>query len=287
MPNTRQIKQRINTAKNISKITKAMEMVSASKMRKAQQQALATKAYVQALNTSLETLSPMIDENIHPLLKKTNGQESLAIIVSTDKGLCGSLNQTLLKELTQWLKLHTKSTVIAIGKKAISFCNFYSITIFAQFSDLPDPIKNTDILPIAKLISSHFVNHEVGLVDIFYMDFVNTLVQKPKTLKLLPLASFTTQKENEKPSSAEYIFEPSAQKIFHQLLPYYLENSIYQAFLEARASEHSARMVTMKNANENANELIGELKLAFNKQRQATITNELLDIKTATLSLKG
>lgn len=289
MANTRQIKQRIGTAKNISKITKAMEMVSASKMRKAQQQALATKVYSQVLSHSLSILAPMVDESLHPLLKKSQSQKSLAVVIASDRGLCGNLNQALLKELTVWLKQNSQGEVVAIGKKATRFCRFYGIPMFAQFNDLPDPIKNSDILPITTLITQEFAQNRTGAVEIFYMDFVNTLVQKPNHYQLLPIAKFVSLSGtlDQERRSAEYFFEPSAQAIFDNLLPYYIENSLYQAFLEARASEHSARMVTMKNANENADELIEELKLMFNKQRQAAITNELLDITTATLSLKG
>lgn len=289
MANTRQVKQRIGTAKNISKITRAMEMVSASKMRKAQQQALATRDYSQALNHSLEILAPMVDENIHPLLKPSKAGRALAVVVATDRGLCGSLNQALFKELTVWLRQHPKSEVIAAGKKATHFCSFYGIPIFAQFNDLPDSVKTADILPITSLVTKEFIEEKASVVEIFYMDFVNTLVQKAYHFQLLPLAKFTEQKEGDKrvAQTAEYLFEPNAQAIFNSLLPYYVENSLYQAFLEARASEHSARMVTMKNASENADELISELKLIFNKQRQAAITNELLDITTATLSLNG
>ncbi len=288
MANTREVKQRINTAGNIAKITKAMEMVSASKMRKAQQQALLSRNYSKALNQSLQILAPMVDEALHPLLKKGSSDRSLALVIATDRGLCGSLNQTLFKELTAWLKAHPKSELVTVGKKAMLFCQFYGLPIFAQFNDLPDTISINDVQPIVTLISKEFLENRAHEVEIFYMDFVNTLIQKPFHTQLLPIAQVSSTKTAEElaePKKTEYLFEPSPQAIFNNLLPYYVENTVYQAFLEAKASEHSARMVTMKNASENADELIDELKLIFNKQRQASITNELLDITTATLSL--
>lgn len=290
MANTREIKQRISTAGNISKITKAMEMVSASKMRRAQQQALQARHYAQALTNSLKILTPQIDETLHPLLKNNNSERCLAVIIATDKGLCGSLNQTLLKELVSWIKSHPNSELITVGKKAMLFCQFYGLPIFAQFTNLPDTISVADIQPIITLISNEYTQGKAKLVELFFMDFVNTLIQHPAHSQLLPIEQ-TVGGENEietkTSKKSEYIFEPSAQEIFNHLLPYYVENSLFQAFLESRASEHSARMVTMKNASENAGELISELKLIFNKQRQSSITNELLDITTATLSLQN
>lgn len=288
MANTREVKQRISTAGNIAKITKAMEMVSASKMRKAQQQALSSRNYTKALNQSLKILAPLIDDTLHPLLKQGSSDRSLALVIATDRGLCGSLNQTLFKELTGWLKTHPNSELITVGKKAMLFCQFYGLPIFAQFNDLPDSISINDIQPIVTLITNEFIENRTREVELFYMDFVNTLIQKPFRTQLLPIGQVMTTDEIEQlgePKKIEYLFEPTPQVIFNNLLPYYVENTVYQAFLEAKASEHSARMVTMKNASENADELIDELKLIFNKQRQASITNELLDITTATLSL--
>lgn len=299
MANTRAVKQRITTASNISKITKAMEMVSASKMRKAQQQALQSRQYTKALGRSLKVLAPMVDESLHPLLKKNDSGRALALVISTDRGLCGSLNQTLFKELTIWLKQNPDSELITVGKKAMLFCQFYGLPIFAQFTDMPDTISINDLQAIITLLTNEFVENKTQLVEIFYMDFVNTLVQKPFHTQLLPIAAVwddadqthqqveSNQNIETNHKTVEYIFEPSPQTIFNNLLPFYVENTIFQAFLEAKASEHSARMVTMKNASENASELIDELKLVFNKQRQMGITNELLDITTATMSLKN
>lgn len=289
MGNARQVKQRINTAKNISKITKAMEMVSASKMRKAQERAVSARAYARAISASLHLLASRSDASLHPLLKQNTEGVPVALILSTDRGLCGSLNQNLFKELIAWKKRHTAGIVIAVGKKAVHFCQYYGLTLYAQFTDIPDNITTSDITPISRMLTTGYLDSQFRSVTIFFADFINTLAQKPTTDQLLPLQSEDlrldkTLKQEE--IHAEYLFEPSPAAILNDLLPYYVENTLYQAFLESKASEHSARMVTMKNASDNAKELVSDLQLIFNKQRQASITSELLDITTATVSLQ-
>lgn len=288
MPNTRQIVQRIKTAGNISKITKAMEMVSASKMRRAQASALATRPYTQALNNSLQSLAEASSTAVHPLLTHHENGFDVAVIISTDKGLCGSLNPTLFKETISWLKQHKDGKIIAIGKKAVAFARITGIELYAQFTELPDQISPSDTIAISTLIQDGFLSEEFRSVSLIYMDFVSTLVQKVTVQQVLPIPKIEETDEAlvDKLNEAEYIFEPSADAILNNLLPYYLENSVYQAFLEARASEHSARMVSMKNASENAGELMSDLRLVYNKSRQASITAELLDVVTALLAQK-
>lgn len=288
MPNTRQIVQRIKTAGNISKITKAMEMVSASKMRRAQASALATRPYTIALNKSLQSLAEASSTAVHPLLTQHHNGFDVAVIISTDKGLCGSLNPTLFKETISWLKQHQDGKIIAIGKKAVAFARITGIELYAQFTELPDQISPSDTIAISTLIKEGFLSQEFKSVSLIYMDFVSTLVQKVSVQQVLPIPKIEEQDEAlvDKLNEAEYIFEPDANTILNNLLPYYLENSVYQAFLEARASEHSARMVSMKNASENAGELMSDLRLVYNKSRQASITSELLDVVTALLAQK-
>lgn len=285
---SRQIQQRIKTAQSIRKITKAMEMVSASKMRKAQDRALSARPYDAALSQALSLLAASSSSATHPLMQSHEAGMPIAVIISTDRGLCGSLNQNLLKAVLKWKVENENGQAIVVGKKAVAFCSFFGIPIHAQFTDLPDSVSSSDIVPLSTLLIQGYLDQSFTDVDIFFMDFVNTLTQKPKTAALLPLSRLSEQQDapqNMTPLHAEYVFEPSPQQILDKLLPYYLENTIYQAFLEARASEHSARMVTMKNASDNANELVDDLKLLYNKQRQSAITSELLDITTAMLSL--
>ena len=261
-------------------------MVSASKMRKAQAAALATRPYTDALYSSLQSLAAASSTEVHPLLTEHSEGFPIAVVISTDKGLCGSLNPTLFKETIVWLKQHPEGKIVAVGKKAVAFARMMGIELYAQFIDLPDHVTVSDTISISTLIKERFLDKEFKSVSLIYMDFVSTLLQKVKVQQVLPLPKISEDNEAlvDKLNEAEYIFEPNADTILSNLLPYYLENSVYQAFLEARASEHSARMVSMKNASENAGELMSDLRLVYNKSRQASITNELLDVVTALLA---
>lgn len=287
MANARLIKRRITAAKNISKITKAMEMVAASKMKRAQEQATAARPYARALELSLQKVAKDSNPSLHSLLESHNQGYPVLIVIATDKGLCGSLNTQLLKSTFAWFEQHPNGKVIAIGKKAVHFCQLSGFEIMAQFTDLPEKITTADVLPITTLVMENFINKTFSLVTLTYMDFINTLSQKVRPVQLLPIS----QQEMYDDAMAtptlvhEYTFEPSAKVLLAHLLPYFIENTVFQAFLEARASEHSARMVTMKNASENANSLVDELKLEFNKSRQSAITSELLDITTASMTI--
>jgi F-type H+-transporting ATPase subunit gamma len=288
MANTRQIKGRINTASNISKITKAMEMVSASKMRRAQQQALAARPYTHGIQTSLQKAARFTDASLHPLLAHHEEGKSVLVLFSTDRGLCGGLNTNLFKATGHWAKERKEVEVIVVGKRAITFARKMGLTIAAQFTDMPERLSIANILPIAQLITEGFLDKRYRTVHMLHMDFVNTLSQKVKLTQLLPISQEVAKIESAtRPPEifSEYTFEPNAKDILGELLPYYLENTLYQTLLEAKASEHSARMVAMKNASENAKALVSELKLLFNKSRQAAITSELLDITTATMTV--
>ena len=288
MANTRQIKRRISTAANISKITKAMEMVSASKMRRAQQQALAARPYTRGIHHSLQKVAQFTDPSLHPLLSQHETGKNALVLFSTDRGLCGGLNTNLFKTTWQWSKEQGNLEVIVIGKKAIAFARKMGLTIAAQFTDLPERLTVRDILPVTTLVTNKFLEKEYRTVSLIHMDFINTLSQKVKVTRLLPLSAESLQLDTAdvRPQlHSEYAFEPNASAILSELLPYYLENTLYQTLLEAKASEHSARMVAMKNASENAKSLVSELQLLFNKSRQSAITNELLDITTATLTV--
>lgn len=288
MANTRQIKRRINTAANISKITKAMEMVSASKMRRAQQQALSARPYTQAIQSSLKKVAQFTDPSLHPLLAHHTTGKNVLVLFSTDRGLCGGLNTNLFKSTWQWSKAHQNVEVVVIGKKAVAFARKMGLQIIAQFTDLPENLSLADILPVSSIVTEGFLSGEFQSVSIIHMDFINTLSQRVKITSLLPISPSETELETMVTPPAifaEYTFEPNPRDILNDLLPYYIENTLYQTLLEAKASEHSARMVAMKNASDNAKALVNELKLLFNKSRQASITSELLDITTATMTV--
>jgi len=285
MSSARQVTSRIKTAKNISKITKAMEMVSASKMKRAQAQALRSRPYAKAVADTLHTLTSESNIALHPLFTEHQEGTELLVCLSTDRGLSGSFNPNLFRELSNWRKKNPKGEIVAVGKKAIAFSQFAGMSIHAQFSSIPDPISLADTLPITALILDGYLQKKFRTVSILFMDFINTLSQKAVFQQLLPLNSNLADTTLSPAVKTEYLFEPSATEILDKLVPYYVENSVFQAFLESKASEHSARMVAMKNASENAQDLQEELQLIFNKSRQASITSELLDITTATLTL--
>ncbi len=288
--NKRQIKRRISTTKNIAKITKAMEMVSASKMKKAQDQAIKNRAYTRALEESLKRVAGNSDHSLHPFLAGHEEGSRVLILISTNKGLCGALNSTLFRQVIDWTEKNPKGELIAVGKKAEQFVQKMGFALNASYPDFPEQVAVEDSLSIAGLIMQEFLGQRFQTVSVLYMDFINTISQKPRVTRLLPIASQATTADDLEviPTlSKEYSFEPSPKQILNELLPYYIENILYQLFLEAKASEHSARMIAMKNASENANELIGELQLLYNKSRQAAITEELRDISTASLSLES
>lgn len=288
--NIRQIKRRISASQNISKITKAMEMVAASKMKRAQDQALATRPYSRALLHSLQKLAEKSDRSLHPLLSENTQGSDILVVFSTDKGLCGGFNTNLFKATMHWKQSHPQGKIVAIGRKAVAFTRMMGYELLAQFTNIPEKAGFKDILPITTLVMNGFLDENYKKVDVLYMDFVNTLSQQSRIVQLLPIQNTDGLEPNGDmiaPSIAsEYLFEPSPKAILEHLLPYYIENTVFQTLLESKASEHSARMVAMKNASENAADLVSELKLVYNKSRQAAITSEILDIATAALTIK-
>lgn len=286
MAGSREIKQRIKSAKNISKITKAMEMVSASKMRRALEQAENSRPYAQNLQTVLQKISQYTDPSLHPLLSINETGKQLLVIVSTDRGLCGGLNANLFRAVGEWIRRHGEVEVVIVGRKAKGFCRIMGLNVFAEFSGLPDKVSYSDTLPISTLLLNGFLNKEFASVHIMHMQSVTTITQKPVVNQLLPISPLEIENPSELISTAaEYQFEPSPKEILNWLLPYYIENDIYFTMLEAKASEHSARMMSMKNASDNAKEIVSVLNLEYNRTRQAHITQELQEITTAQLAL--
>jgi F-type H+-transporting ATPase subunit gamma len=289
MSNLRQIRRRILTAGNIAKITRAMEMVSASKMKRAQQQALASRMFSRAITESLQIVASRIKDIQHPLLEAHAEGSPVLIVFSPDRGLCGGLNSHIFKEVLRWGEAHPNGVYITLGKKATYFVKRMGWPVAAQFTQLPDQASPEQTLPIAELITEGFAEGRFSSVELVYMDFINTLSQHIKSAALLPLTEFAPSTAEEITdrilTNQEYILEPDAPALLPDLLTYYIENTLFQVLLESKASEHSARMVAMKNASNNAKELVSDLRLEYNKSRQAAITSELLDITTATLTI--
>lgn len=293
MAQARLIKSRIKSATNIAKITKAMEMVAASKMRRSQEQALASRPYTHKLLEMLHTIGKNTDSGLHPLLTRPNpmGPE-LMILISTDKGLAGSLNTNLFRFASSELANMRTPHILAVGRKAREFALKSGVPLVAEFSALPDKLTLADVLPIAEIFVGGFLSGEFSSVRTVHAQFVSTLSQRPEVNLLLPIALDSVSALGSQPQpkdpvgKKEYVFEPNPKEILEFLLPFYTENGFFQIMLEAKASEHSARMVAMKNASDNAKEIVGSLKLEYNKSRQAGITSELLDITTAALALQ-
>jgi F-type H+-transporting ATPase subunit gamma len=290
MANTRDIRRRIKSVKNTAQITKAMQMVAASKMRKAQQAALAGHPYSQVLNRVLVSLRDMVSADSHPLLEVRPIKKTLVLLVTSDKGLCGALNTNVLREAAQ---LDQENTLfVASGKKGASFLARTGRNMIADFA-LSDNPTFLQTKAISKFCLQKFLSGEVDRVDVLYPKFVNTLVQKPLLVTLLPITdekaagvspTGTVHTSNEA-TGAQYLFEPDADEVLNSVLPYYFHFEVFQMILDARASEQSARMVAMKSATDNAKSLVKDLTLEYNKARQASITTELLEITTAQMAL--
>ncbi len=299
MANARIIKRRVNSVQNIAKITNAMQLVSASKTKYSQKVATSSLPYIQSLLDSLETVANFADPKLHPFLSKDRPGSDMMIVISTNKGLCGSLNTNLFKKLMLWSKDHPNAAYVAVGQKAVTFLRNRGFNLLAGFTDWPEKTKMSDVLPLIDLIKNKYLAGEINNIDVLFTDFVNVLKQRSLIFKLLPLQDLQIQQleaefKNKNPKHAEhkkeedgekvranYLLEPSPSSLLDFLLNYYLELSFYHLVLESLASEHSARMIAMKSASDNAKELVEVLKLDFNKSRQTMITNELLDISSA------
>jgi F-type H+-transporting ATPase subunit gamma len=293
MANTQDIRRRIKSIRNTAQITKAMQMVAASKMRKAQQYALAGRPYSDLMNRVLVSLKGRTDPLLHPLLQVRPMRKELVLVVSTDKGLAGALNTNLMREAIAFDA--EKTIYVTAGRKARQFVARAKRHMLASF-ELKDAPTIIETKPVSRFCLEKFLTGEVDKVTVLYTHFINTINQKPVAQTLLPISEFafrSTAKGNEAPEESPsdpllgYVFEPSAEAVLDFMLPYYVQYQVYQMILDARASEHSARMVAMKNATDNANQFIKDLTLEYNKMRQASITTELLEISTAQMAVGG
>ena len=291
MANTQDIRRRIKSIRNTAQITKAMQMVAASKMRKAQQHALAGRPYSELMNRVLVSHKSRTDPMLHPLLQIRPPNKELVLIISTDKGLAGALNTNVMREAAAFDP--AKTVYVTAGRKARQFIARTRRELLADF-ELKDSPTILETKAISKFCVEKFLSGEVDRVTVLYTHFVNTINQKPVAQTLLPISEFAfsaastgTSEEASTDPMLEYTFEPSAQAVLDFMLPYYVQYQVFQMILDARASEHSARMVAMKNATDNANQFIKDLTLEYNKMRQASITTELLEIATAQMAVGG
>ncbi|MBB5352908.1 F-type H+-transporting ATPase subunit gamma [Haloferula luteola] len=293
MANLRDIRRRIKSVKNTAQITRAMQLVAAAKMKKAQDQAVAGRDYADLLNQVLVNLKENVNEEAHPLLEQREGGKELVLVISTDKGLCGALNTNLGKKIRA--EVSPDADFVTVGRKLRQQLSKAGRNMVADF-EVKDPVPFAEARPIAKLLTSLFLEGKYDKVSVAFNNFVSTLVQEPMVVQLLPISAAALGEKQDYEGvgrgrvgetdhaaalSKDYLFEPSPEGVLNTLLPLYVNFQVYQMLVESRASEHSARMVAMKAATDNAKKFIKELTLEYNKLRQAAITAELLEITTA------
>jgi F-type H+-transporting ATPase subunit gamma len=290
LASTREIRRRIRSVKNIAQVTKAMEAVAASRMRRAQNQVLATRPYAekaQEVLTYIARLPTMGDDILDVLIRPRPQIRRVGIMIVTgDRGLAGGFNANVIRHMARFMKQKraegAEVEVVAVGKKGRDWLVRYDPVVRAEFIGLPETPTTNDIAPITRVLVDDFTSGHFDEVYRIYTDFVNTLVQRPTAQRLLPI-------EPAEPSvnmAPEYIFEPDPQTVLSQVLYGFTEVQILQSIYESLASEHSARMVAMRNATEAANELVDDLTLTYNKARQEGITRELMDIVGGSVALE-
>jgi F-type H+-transporting ATPase subunit gamma len=277
LANIRLIRRRIKGIQSTAKITRAMEMIATSKMRKAQERGLAGRPYAEKIMQVMADLAALRreGEEMHPLLQARPVKKIGMLHITPDRGMCGGLNTNINRAAASFiLEQEVPVSLVAVGRKGRDFMRRYGREIRAEFTNLGDRPGWLDTLPISRIIIDDYTSGEIDRVYLVYPQFISTMVQKPTILQILPV------KPAEIPTAqnVDYIYEPGPAQVLGQLLPRFVEMQVYHAILESIASEQSARMVAMRNATESANELIEELTLMYNKARQETITKELLDI---------
>ncbi len=287
----KEIRGKIKSVENTKKITKAMEMVAASKMRKAQDRMRAARPYAEKVGNIAANLSKANPEYRHPfMVANPDAKTAGFVVVTTDKGLCGGLNTNLLRAATNKLKeleaAGQKSEVVAIGNKGLGFMNRIGAKVVAHATQLGDSPQLERLVGPVKTLLDAYAEGRLSAVYLCYTRFINTMKQEPVVQQLLPLAAESL--ETDAAGHAwDYLYEPDAATVINELLVRYTEALVYQAVAENMASEQSARMVAMKAATDNAGTLIGELKLVYNKTRQAAITKELSEIVSGAAAISG
>ena len=287
MPSERQIKRRIRSVQNTAKITKAMSMIAASKMRRAQERALRGRPYSERMRDLLADLAAQPQEQVedlHPLLQRRQVNKVEIVHITPDRGLTGGLNANVNRAGAQFiLEQNGRASVVAVGKKGRDFMVRYGRDVRAVFTDLGDRPSLTDVTPIAHLVVEEYTEQRVDAVYVAYPRFVSTTVQRPVVEPLLPVVPAELGPQE----TVGYIYEPHSLWVLSTLLPRLVEMQLYHAVLEAVASEQSARMVAMRNATDNANDMVDDLTLLMNKVRQETITKQLLDIVGGAAAVEG
>ncbi len=277
MPSVRDIRRRIRSVENTAKITKAMSMIAASKMRRAQEMALRGRPYSERMRSLLSDLAaqPHDEDMLHPLLQRRDPEKTSVVLITPDRGLTGGLHSKINRAAAQFiLEQPGSARIVAVGRKGRDFMVRSGQDVQAEFSDLGDRPTLLDITPITRIVIDDYTEGRTDAVHVIYADFKSTTLQTPVVEPLLPVVPAELPAEQ----AVGYIYEPNAAEVLSELLPRFVEMQLYHAVLEAIASEQSARMVAMRSATDNANDMIVDLTLEMNKARQENITTELLDI---------
>ena len=276
MASQRDIRRRIGSVKNIKQITRAMQFVAASKLKRAQDATLAARPYSEKLDEVLADLAAVLTGDDHPLLADRESGKRLIVLITTDRPLSGPLNTNIVRFVARDIVDNPGDVaVITVGRKGRDAMRRTGVPLEAHFATFGDRPTFADVLPLARLVTDDFLAATYGRVDIVYSHWVSTLVQRPTLLTILPIQP---AEDTDGIPGNQFLFEPNASVVLEQLLPRYVATRVFQAVLEAKASEESSRMVAMKNATENAEELIEDLTLSYNKVRQANITREMIEI---------
>src|SRR5262245_12626526 len=278
MASQREIRRRIGAVRNIKQITRAMQFVAASKLKRAQDATLASRPYSDSLEEVLADLAVVLGGEDHPLLARREGGTRLLVLFTTDRGLAGPLNTNTIRFSAREITEHAGDmALVTVGRKGREAMRRTRMPLAAHFAGFGDKPQFSDVLPLARLIADDFLAGTYNTVDVVYSRFVSTLVQRPVLDHLLPI---TPAADTAGIPGNQFIFEPNPGAVLQQLLPRYVATRLFQAVLESKASEEWSRMVAMKNATENAEELIEDYTLAYNKVRQANITREMIEIAT-------
>jgi F-type H+-transporting ATPase subunit gamma len=292
MPSLKEIRGRISSIRNISQITRAMELVAASRMKRAQDAILAARPYAEELHDALARVTAALGEEVDPLLARRTVRKIGLIVMTTDRGLAGALDANTVRSALRYVAAEASEErveveAITIGRKGRDQLRRAGVPIAAHFPRLGDRPAFVDVTPVARLVTEDYLAEKYDQIAIVYPRFVSTLSQRPEVLTILPVQIPTDMSEEAERTNDEYLFEPSPEAVLTRLLPHYVAIDLYRAVLESNASEQSARMIAMRNATDNAGELIDDLTLVYNKNRQATITREMIEIASGAEALGG
>ncbi|WP_303288686.1 F0F1 ATP synthase subunit gamma [Marinobacter sp. SS8-8] len=283
----KEIRNQISSIKSTQKITSAMEMVAASKMRKAQERMQATRPYADKMRQVIGHIAKANAQYKHPFMVERDIRRVGYIVVSTDRGLCGGLNinlfKTLVREMKAWKEKGVETDLCAIGQKGASFFRSYGGNVIAALTHLGDSPSSEKLIGNVKVMLDSFSEGKIDRLYVVSNEFVNTMTQSPKVQQLLPLPP--SEDEEEINNQWDYLYEPDARQILDGLLPRFIESQVYQGVVENLACEQAARMIAMKSATDNAGSIIDELQLAYNKARQAAITQEISEIVSGAASV--